>query len=233
VQTVAGISWLRLALEACAIVGSILLAFAIDAAWEYRRERMEERESLLRLLDEFEANRGELARTRDAYAHALPAAREVLTYGMRTLTPEDSAHLRGRLLEAVGILTFDPGSGALQSLLASGTLERIEDRELRTHLASWSGRMNDYKEDERQAAYVANREVIPWLDPVVPLPVVEEANGHVHVVDLQGALRDLRFLNRVGRLVYAIEVAAADATAMATEIDTTIALLERELRRSE
>ena len=46
-------------------------------------------------------------------------------------------------------------------------------------------------------------------------------------------MREAGFLVRIGRLVYAMEVAAGDATAMATEIEATIRLLEQELGRSE
>ena len=56
------IPWKRLSVEAAAIVGSILLAFAIDAWWAERLERITEREELSRLYDEFSSNRERLDR---------------------------------------------------------------------------------------------------------------------------------------------------------------------------
>ena len=50
------IPWKRLTVEAAAIVGSILLAFAIDAWWDERLERAEENEQLIRLRAEFNTN---------------------------------------------------------------------------------------------------------------------------------------------------------------------------------
>lgn len=43
------IPWARISAEAAAIVVSILLAFAIDAAWQHRGEVAEEREILVGL----------------------------------------------------------------------------------------------------------------------------------------------------------------------------------------
>ncbi|MDA0707065.1 MAG: hypothetical protein O2805_10720 [Proteobacteria bacterium] len=47
----------RLAIESVAIVASILLAFAIDAWWDERQERIAEAEIVLGLKLEFEENR--------------------------------------------------------------------------------------------------------------------------------------------------------------------------------
>ena len=51
------IPWLRIFVEGVVIVGSILLAFGIDAAWEGRQEREEERESLELLVRDLGAPR--------------------------------------------------------------------------------------------------------------------------------------------------------------------------------
>jgi hypothetical protein len=50
------IPWKHTAVDALAIVGSILLAFAIDAWWEDRQIRVEEQQVLLGLQEEFLAN---------------------------------------------------------------------------------------------------------------------------------------------------------------------------------
>ena len=50
------IPWPRILAEGTAVVVSILLAFAIDAWWDERKERDDERDVLLALKAEFEAN---------------------------------------------------------------------------------------------------------------------------------------------------------------------------------
>ena len=50
------IEWKRLGIEAIAIAGSILLAFAIDAWWDERKESNFEEETLQALEDEYEGH---------------------------------------------------------------------------------------------------------------------------------------------------------------------------------
>ena len=50
------IPWNRIGIEAIAIVGSILLAFAIDAWWAERLERADEEVQLDRIRTEFSTN---------------------------------------------------------------------------------------------------------------------------------------------------------------------------------
>lgn len=57
------IKWRRLSVEATAIVISILLAFAIDAAWEERQERQTEQEYLSALLQDIDVVISEAERT--------------------------------------------------------------------------------------------------------------------------------------------------------------------------
>ena len=54
------IPWKRLYVEAAAIVASILLAFAIDAWWEDRQERVLEQQYLASLKADFQADIEEL-----------------------------------------------------------------------------------------------------------------------------------------------------------------------------
>jgi hypothetical protein len=58
------IPWIRIVAEATAIRVSILLAFAIDAWWAERLERIAEREELSRLYDEFASNRERITEIR-------------------------------------------------------------------------------------------------------------------------------------------------------------------------
>ena len=76
--------WKRLAAEAIAIVASILLAFAIDAAWDERNERMEEKEVLRSLQLEFEANRDEAANVVLTHERALRYGAELMSLARDT-----------------------------------------------------------------------------------------------------------------------------------------------------
>ena len=60
------VAWKRLSVEMAAIVGSILLAFSIEAWWEERQNRVEEASALERLRIEFELI---VTRIDDHYVH--------------------------------------------------------------------------------------------------------------------------------------------------------------------
>ena len=79
--------WKRLSLEAAAIVGSILLAFWIDAGWDQREDAARERivlETLLSDMQEFQTAR----EGRDGYLDAIvESGRSLLDIG-RGLKPD-------------------------------------------------------------------------------------------------------------------------------------------------
>jgi hypothetical protein len=64
--------------EVAAIVGSILLAFAIDAAWESQQQRAEAAETLRALETEFMAERSELARHRARWVEVREATERLI-----------------------------------------------------------------------------------------------------------------------------------------------------------
>ena len=68
------IPWLRVFVEGVVIVGSILLAFGIDAWWEGRQEREREATYLSALVAEVERNRVIFGKRRDVAARKLELA---------------------------------------------------------------------------------------------------------------------------------------------------------------
>ena len=130
-------SWRRRLVEGAVIVASILLAFAIDAAWDSRREQ-ERRDALLSALAR-EMALATTERDRVAQYHAngrdASAALLGLDAGERDVTRVDSL-----LREAYNsTATFDASSGALSGLLYSSDLDLIDDEELLLELTSYPG----------------------------------------------------------------------------------------------
>ena len=73
-----GIAWKRITAEGIAIVVSILLAFAIDAAWDESRERAQERRALRGLQEEFTENLRLLETNLDGHRSTLRATTALL-----------------------------------------------------------------------------------------------------------------------------------------------------------
>lgn len=137
----------RLGTEAAVIVASILLAFAIDAAWAANREASEVAAALRSVEAELIANRayfGDIEATHETVADA--------GFEMLTLTGPDPdlesvervQYLVGELWDRAGL--FPPSAGAVSSLIASGRIGEIGSRELREAIAAWP----DYVDRQRQ-----------------------------------------------------------------------------------
>lgn len=134
------IPWTRILVEAAAIVASILLAFAIDAWWQNRTERLVEaqylqalREDLLtslELLDEAEAAQQQQV----AYLESLLSTNAGTPY---------SDELRRWIDDGLfNVGTYQPQISALYDLEASGQTQIIQDQGVRRVLASVRQRIN-------------------------------------------------------------------------------------------
>ncbi len=145
------IPWSRLAIEATAIVASILLAFTIDAWWADREIDRWQSAQLRALRDEFSANLEALdavVRTHDSSARILESLiAQIRGSDDKTLvTVSDAA-----LVPLVAWRTSDISTGTLDALLSSGRLADIDNFMIRRALAAWPSEVGDAQEDENLA----------------------------------------------------------------------------------
>jgi hypothetical protein len=151
------IPWLRLFVEGVVIVGSILLAFGIDAGWERRLRSLDEQALMVALQHDMIVNRTRLEAT--LYNHAESLARVEAFLGSTPddlfALPEDSS--QSLSIGLWGVTTFTP----LDGLLGGRTdLSILEDLELRQALGSWSGLAAEQAED---APVLVRRAESLWL----------------------------------------------------------------------
>ncbi len=142
------IPWARLAVEATAIVASILLAFAIDAWWSDREIDQWQTAQLRALRDEFSANLESLdiiVRTHESTARSLESLIAQIgdTNDAIQVTVSDVA-----LVALIKWRTSDISTGTLDSLLWSGKLAEIDNSDIRQSLAAWPSEVGDAQEDE-------------------------------------------------------------------------------------
>ena len=155
------IPWKRILVEATAIVASILLAFAIDAWWQDRTERIVEvqylnalREDLLsslELLGDAEASQ----RRQVEYLESL-----LLTNGDTPYSDELRLWINDGLFN-VG--TYQPQISALHDLESSGQTQIIQNQDLRRVLASVRQRMNDLENVQRDFQLSQQMLIDPFL----------------------------------------------------------------------
>ena len=140
----------RLVAESIAVVASILLAFAIDAAWNDRQERSEERALLTGLRQEFVLNRANVELQVGRIEVAMDRLR--LYSALEQFTPGvlDADSAFALLVQpVVRSYTSELSDGFLEATISSGKLALIDDVELRALLAETSSRDQDVSEMRR------------------------------------------------------------------------------------
>jgi hypothetical protein len=153
------IPWTTLFIEGVAIVVSILLAFAIDAWWDQRKGRAEERDILLGLEIEFVDLRERL----DAWAVFNQDGFEYLDRFLSDSAGSmDSSEFEQVFIRSILVNVLDQG-GPLDALLASGRLEKIQDDAIRARLAKWPDWLEDIHTNDLSIRDFAWREIAPTL----------------------------------------------------------------------
>ena len=153
------VPWRQIAVEGVAIVASILLAFGIDAWWDERQERAEEREILESLLVEFQANRDQAASVISFHDRAVQSVAVLME-----MSEEEILALPAEAVEeALGFFgspqTFDAVRGSVDALIGSGKLGILRDRALRESLTTFLNILDDSAEDEY---YLAQSSITVW-----------------------------------------------------------------------
>jgi hypothetical protein len=153
------IQWKRLTIEAAAIVASILLAFAIDAGWDERQERAEEREVLESLYVEFEANRDEAASVILFHDRVIRSFVKLMELSQEEILALQANAVVDFLSSLGNPRTFDAVRGSVDALISSGKLGILKDRELRESLTTFVNIVDDSIED---ANYLSQSSMTIW-----------------------------------------------------------------------
>jgi len=145
------IQWPGIAVEGVAIVVSILLAFAIDAAWEQRQEHHEERRILNSLYAELLSNQVSLVEKTKWQGDVQSATRDLLVEAarpQRTLTDDAIDDLLAMASWYNNSSTFE--MSAVDAVVHGGGLSLIENETLRKWITGWSREVVRVTQAERQ-----------------------------------------------------------------------------------
>jgi len=129
-------------IEILVIVGSILLAFAIDAAWDNRQENIREKEILSAVKLDLQANLKEIERVHSWYEAADSVFRAFLEASPEALISNSSDSSIAVIMAVLIDATFTPFQGSL----TAGNLTQIDDLELRNALGTWLTQSDDILE---------------------------------------------------------------------------------------
>ena len=143
------------------IVGSILMAFGIEAAWSEKKERADESDAIAQLAHDFASNAARLDTVRMVHQTALDATYEILA--LAGLAGEAlGTLLTGALVRnSWRVWTYDPVLGGVHSLIQSGRLGILRNDALRVAVAGWPDIVEDLNEDEIQESEETYERVVP------------------------------------------------------------------------
>lgn len=158
------IPWKRLSAEVAAIVGSILLAFWIDAWWDERQLEQETAEDLAIVEYELTENIRLVQIALDIMNQVVAANRELVAAlkanaDSNVVEVEDTVVFWSLFTNP----TFDPSLGGTDAWIATGRLQGLESAELRQRLASVRGKVEDIVEEQRIAREIGVREIYPLV----------------------------------------------------------------------
>ena len=185
------------------IVGSILLAFAVDAAWDLRGERSQDEGALRALAAEVELNAEEL-RERISLGDDVRRAQHQL---IDLISPRPTLIAQDSLAQLIrtswGFGTAELESAALEAAMERAKPTTVSRRELMRLMQRYRIELDDHEED--QAQWLGLRaELLRYVGSVAPGAFVfdgTEAHGDTDFpVPVQALLSDQRLEGLVSRL---------------------------------
>ena len=237
------IHWVRVLVEGVVIVGSILLAFGIEAWWEERVEDDLEQRHLVALLAEFEQNGQVLLQAREVYESRYMEAIQLLQLMERNPTEIDGAEFDELLRGLMFKRSFHLESGAYDGLIASGELALIRDEKLRGRLAAWPSYVVEWSEEDAAIFSFVDEWVLPLFsdririrgissdfpsfpdgDPPPPVPL-----GSTEAVLPALISRSVQFDNLVFRRAQSTWHAMRDGETLRAQLSTIVGLIRQNL----
>ncbi len=156
------IPWDRHAAEGFVVVVSILLAFSIDAWWDGYQEDKRERKQLAAMREEFSASAVALEAIYESIEQHAAGVDELML--LLKSAEAESIDVPGHLLGyAIGWRTSDVSTSTLDTLIASGDLNLLENEELRRELAGFPAFLLNLTEDELMAMQFAESVMVSFM----------------------------------------------------------------------
>ena len=227
------VPWLRVFVEGVVIVGSILMAFGLQAWWDERQERAEEIEALAQLLEEFKSNSSELVAIRAINLRSLSASRELLALSGRLGVPNSTRSTTELLLDFPTLQSYDPVLGTLNSLIASGRLGILQSDSLRAALSEWPSNVEDLATNEEWTTsfyfdriwpYLAEGGV--WLDALGASGRLGGGDNVPEPPNLAGLLGDPAFQELLAQRIYGLQFLLLDVDMVEARLERILGLIE-------
>ena len=231
-----GSGWRDALRDIVIVVLSILIAFGLDAWWDHRSDRRDERESLEAVSHELTTALFLLDESGRSHQRVLDAATRLLA-AVRS-GPAQRSDLENDIADLLGVETFDPPTGSVEALLASGQIGLVRDDSIRTMLAAYPVWFADYAEEESLAREHHENHLFPYLRGRISLRNVAVGDSLLPGVppselatNSAGLLTSLEFENLVTERAVNMRTVLKEAETLTTRIRALIESIESELGR--
>lgn len=214
--------------EALVVVGSILIAFSLDAWWDKSVETRQAAEIIASLEAEFLANRVTLQADSERVRAYVLATQRLLNAAIAPPAERPPIESMGAdLWETLSWRTSRIKTATLDAAISAGRLETIEPPSLRIALAGWPSVVEDMAEEEEFEWREITERYHPLLARFVAIPSLETKQPQAPPSGqaLGRLLSDMEFQSRLAwRLDVSIIALNAKQDAL-DEIDRILALL--------
>jgi hypothetical protein len=224
----------RLTIEGLVIVVSILLAFAIDAWWDKRREMSDAEDQVARVVAELHANIAILQAQNAALEHATEGAREFLSIMGPDAGPVSVQTVGEMMYRIYGVPTLSLSSSATRNLLSSGQLTAGRWIDIRLALTELLSRMQlaeDASQELRQMRPEMLEHMRPYvsgLDVVKMNPTMERYPTSRFQSDAGSLLSDMSFESLIAYYAIRMEINRDYVTSLLKEHGAVIETIEGE-----
>jgi hypothetical protein len=163
--------------EGLVIVGSILVAFALDASWANFQESRVEQKVLLELHEELQSAKARIEFSITELVGVIEASSDLVD-SLGEDTPILSANAAQDLvLRIFNINTLEVPTSVVDSIVASGQVRLISNGEIRKALAQWPALISDVRENHEWHRVETDEFLNPYLARYVSIRDAVVRNG--------------------------------------------------------
>ncbi len=229
--------WRRALVELVTIVLGISIALAADAMWDRHIDRQQERQALVRLLDDFTRSAELLEEAANRHRGQQAAVEHLLRLIAAAGDPPNSYQVPDSVLcNAYGTSRWIPPSGAVSSLVNSGEIRLITNDSLRAELTSWLdvvAAVQTIEQEERrhyeQFQLPLTYEYVPFVSIGFRTDGVGYESQSRANADYRALLNSLPFENSVEYRIAKKQQILTQYVLVSDQLQVVLALLEREL----
>ena len=180
------------------IVGSILLAFAIDASWDARQDRALTNQRIAALIGEFDQARAEIESEIRGVRSSHEGSLAVLALFSVPPGERSIEELSAEMTQSFNVGVFTVQDPVLTMMLTSGELLEAQDDDLLALIAEWQDRIEHLRMDSQNLEYNRNEVILGRAVQIgIPVGLPSEDFRMLAILDDPGM--EAAFLTRAGR----------------------------------